>query len=105
MAFNPYDFFVLRPLRWAFGQTFGSKARTYFDQNLASLVNAAIAANSAGVGAKALVAQLEANGTISHWVDQVIGALKIPAVYRPIVSEFVTAQAEAYITAAVAKIK
>ena len=104
MGFDPNDFFVLRPLRWAFGQTFGSKAKTYFDHDLAPVITAFVEKKGiVSLVVEELMAELTKNGTLTHLVNQLMKDLGVPAKYRPVVVEFIESQAKTLIAATASK--
>ena len=43
MGLNLGNFFIKKPLRWAFSQVFGSKAKFWFDSNVSGVIDIAMA--------------------------------------------------------------
>ena len=39
MGLNLGNFFIKKPLRWAFSQAFGSKAKVWFDSNVGGVID------------------------------------------------------------------
>ena len=42
MGLNLGNFFIKKPLRWAFSQAFGSKSKVWFDSNVAGVIDIAV---------------------------------------------------------------
>jgi hypothetical protein len=88
MGLNLGNFFIKKPLRWAFSQAFGSKMKDWFDNNLAVVLDAALLS---GVfdPTSAIVKFVDNTDFINKTMNDVIKELKIPKQYQPIATDYI----------------
>ena len=84
---NLGNFFIKKPLRWAFSQAFGSKMKTWFDDNASPAIDIAI--SSGFFNPATAVLKFVDGDFANNLVVKVIEELQIPKQYESIAKDYI----------------
>ena len=79
----------IKALRWAFVQSFGSKAKVEFDQKIEPYIEKILATNDGNLNVSTITDILQQQGIISKLIAEVVKDLKIDPSYAPVIGFFV----------------
>ena len=97
MGFNLGNFFIKKPLRWAFSQAFGSKAKVWFDSNVAGVIDIAMSTGIFNYDS-AVEKFLEGN-FVYGLLKQASTSLGIPKKYEGVAKDYIKSEIEKQIKA------
>ena len=81
--------FWLKPLRWAFVQSFGSKSKAEFDQKVEPYIEQVLAKSNGNLNTDTIAGILQQNGVVTELINQVMSDLKIQSSFGPVIGFFV----------------
>lgn len=84
---NLGNFFIKKPLRWAFSQAFGSKMKVWFDDNVSGVIDAALA-SGIFTPETAVLKFIEGN-FVDGLFKQAVSSLGIPKQYQGFAKEYI----------------
>jgi hypothetical protein len=97
MGLNLGNFFIKKPLRWAFSQAFGSKAKVWFDSNVGGVIDIAMATGIFNYET-AIEKFLDGN-FIDGLLKQATASLGIPKKYEGVAKDYIKSEIEKQIKA------
>ena len=97
MGFNLGNFFIKKPLRWAFSQAFGSKAKVWFDSNVAGVIDIAMSTGIFNYDS-AVEKFLEGN-FVDGLLKQASTNLGIPKKFEGVAKDYIKSEIEKQIKA------
>lgn len=84
---NLGNFFIKKPLRWAFSQAFGSKMKVWFDENVSVVIDAALL--SGYFDPTTAILKFTDGDYVDKLLHQVVGDLNIPKQYQGFAKDYV----------------
>lgn len=97
MGINLGNFFIKKPLRWAFSQAFGSKAKVWFDSNVSGVIDIAMA--SGIFNYETAVSKFLDGNFVDGLLKQASSNLGIPKKYEGVARDFIKSEIEKQIKA------
>ena len=86
LGLNLGNFFIKKPLRWAFSQAFGSKMKDWFDNNVSMVIDAAIL--SGVFDPTSAVLKFVDGSFLENTMADVIKELNIPKQYQGLAKDY-----------------
>lgn len=80
-------FLFKKPLRWAFSQTFGSKTKTWFDQNIDPLIDIALMNNL--LSFEMAKEQIIDSNFVDSVMEKMLNEVDIPKQYHGFAKDFI----------------
>jgi hypothetical protein len=97
MGLNLGNFFIKKPLRWAFSQAFGSKSKVWFDSNVAGVIDIAM---STGIFSyEAAVEKFLEGNFVDGLLKQATTNLGIPKKFEGVARDYIKSEIEKQIKA------
>ena len=97
MGLNLGNFFIKKPLRWAFSQVFGSKAKSWFDSNVSGVIDIAVATGIFNY--ETAVEKFLDGNFVDGLLKQASTSVGIPKKYEGVAKDFIKSEIEKQIKA------
>lgn len=92
MGLNLGNFFIKKPLRWAFSQAFGSKTKNWFDSNVGPAIDVAISTGFFTYDI-AITKFLEGD-FVDNLLKQAVSTVNIPKNYEGVAKDYIKSEIE-----------
>lgn len=89
------NFFIKKPLRWAFSQAFGSKTKSWFDDNIAPAIDLAV--STGFFSYEIAVMKFLNDDFLDNMLKQAVPNLQIPKNYEGVARDFVKSEIEKFL--------